>query len=183
MKEIIPRPESVLTLLMLLVAVVSECAADIMPGSVFVTRNRIEAENTSPGHFNHLAIYVGNGIVIESQGGIVENGQGRGVIRTQLGDFLSRDYVPILILEPVDPAVGLRAAAIAETLVGLPFRKWSSLPGVDRPRAIRRGINCDSVVRYSFRQASGMRLRRLRIPDRALMYADGRLFREPKVLR
>lgn len=161
----------------------SECAADIMPGSVFVTRNRNEAENLSPGHFNHLAIYVGNGIVIESQGGIVEHGLGRGVIRTQLGDFLSRDYVPILILEPVEPAVGLRAAAIAETLVGLPFRKWSSLPGVDRARARQRGMNCDSVIRYSFRQASGMRLRRLRIPDRALMYADGRLFREPKVLR
>jgi len=155
---------------------------ELLRGTVFVSRNANEAENTSPGHWNHLAIYVGNGVVVESQGGIVEHGQGRGVIRTSLLDFLSRNYSQILALEPVDPVVGARAALFAEALVGLPFRKWSSLPGVDRPRAMQKGINCDSVVRYTYRQASGERLRRLRIPDRALNYT-GKLFQQPKVVR
>jgi cell wall-associated NlpC family hydrolase len=163
------------------------CAAAELPlGTVLVSRNRIEAENTSPGRMNHLAIYVGNQTIIESQAGIVEKGQGRGVIRTDVRDFLARDYSEIVALEPVDPVVGQRAAATAETLVGLPFRQLSSLPGKDRPRAMQRGVNCDSVIRYSYRQASGERLRRLRIPDRALMFADSRgprVFKEPKVIR
>src|ERR1044072_7471373 len=143
-------------------------------GTVLVSRNADERGNTSPGYWNHLASV--------SVCHVVEAQIGRGVIRTGFDEFEARGYSKILALEPRDEQVGGRAAAISATLVGLPFRQLSSLPGVDRPLVFEaRGLNCDSVVRYSYRQASGERLRRLRIPDRALNHDE--LFFEPVTLR
>ena len=178
------RPISIIVFYVVWLWVAWVNAQPFAPGTVLATRNRDPRLNTSPGGqiLNHLAIVVNDHQVIESQAGIVEHGQGRGVIRTELADFMARDYDRILALEPIDPAVGARAAAIAETLVGLPFARLSSLPGVDRPFIFeRRGMNCDSVIRYSYRQASGERLRTLRIPNRALEHPE--LFKPAVVVR
>ena len=41
------------------------------PGDVYITRNLEEHEggpgNATPGHWNHTAIYIGNGVIIEAQ--------------------------------------------------------------------------------------------------------------------
>lgn len=143
-------------------------------GTVLVSRNRLEKENTSPGFWNHLAIKHGDHIV-EAQ-------KGPGVIRTSFDTFLGRDYSRILALEPVNLEAGRRAAEVSESLVGLKFNLISSLPGKDRPLLMRvRGVNCDSVIRYSERQATGLKLRTLRVPDKALQHPE--LFRSPIVLR
>lgn len=139
------------------------CLAELLPGTVLVSRNADERQNTSPGYWNHLAMYVGNDTIVEAQ-------VGRGVIRTPMSEYLARPYSRILAMEPRDPAVGQRAAAKAQTLVGLPFKKFASaLPG-DRLAEVR-GMNCDNVVRDSLRSATGdRRLRKLKIPDRILLY-------------
>lgn len=139
-------------------------------GTVFISRNADERENTSPGFWNHLAIKNGDHIV-EAQ-------QGRGVIRTSFVDFLTRDYSQILAQEPNNLQEGFVAGSTAESLVGLKFRLTSSIPGRDWPLLMRvRGVNCDSVIRYSERKATGERLRTLRIPDRALQHPE--IFRPP----
>lgn len=143
-------------------------------GTVLVSRNRIERENTSPGFWNHLAII--------SQGHVVEAQKGPGVIRTSFSVYLGRDYSRILVLEPQDLDAGVRAAAISESLVGLKFNILSSFPGKDRPLLMQvRGVNCDSVIRYSERQATGLKLRTLRIPDSVLHHPE--VFRSPIAIR
>jgi len=148
--------------------------AGIPDGTVLVSRNFLESENTSPGYWNHTAFKNGNHIV-EAQ-------VGRGVIRTSFTEYLSRNYSRILALEPVNFSVGEKAADVSETLVGLKFNQLSSLPGKDRVRAMQnRGVNCTSVIRYSERQATGNPLRRMRIPDRMFQYPE--LFRSSFTVR
>jgi hypothetical protein len=96
------------------------------PGTVLLSRNRCERENTSPGHWNHTAIVVNATEIVETQAEPVERGQ-VGVIRTQLSDYLARDYEPIMAYQPRDLAAGQRAAMRAENLVGLPNRNASSI--------------------------------------------------------
>jgi hypothetical protein len=78
---------------MLLTAVVAASGAEIYPGAVLVSRNVNEQENTSPGYWNHLAVYVGEGYVVESQ-------EGYGVLLTPVQDYISRSYSRILCLNP-----------------------------------------------------------------------------------
>lgn len=72
-------------------------------GAVLVSRNLDEAENTSPGYWNHLAIHVGMNSVVESQAD-------KGVIKTKLSVYSSRPYAPILVLSPLDAKIGAQAA-------------------------------------------------------------------------
>ena len=137
--------------------------AELVPGSVIATRNRVESLNTSPGSLNHLSIYVGNGEVIESQGGVVEN-QGPGVIKTKLSDFLARGYETPLVLLPRDRAAGERAATKAASLVGTKFRKASSIFNRFGNRRTERGLNCVALVEVCYSDA-GKRLRRITKPD------------------
>lgn len=101
-------------------------------GTVLISRNLDEIENTSPGYWNHCAIYVGGPIIIESQ-------MNEGVIKTYLDTYMARAYT-WFALTPIDSAVGLLAAEKANTLLGLPYRKLSSL--WRRVRNEERGMNC-----------------------------------------
>jgi hypothetical protein len=143
-------------------------------GSILLSRNRDERENTSPGYWNHLAIVDTTGDVIEDQ---AEQG---GVIRTLVVDYLSRDYGRILVYQPLDMATGERAAARAETLVGLPHRTVSSLRRRFPPRARQRGLNCVSVIEIAY-GPEDRQIRRLKVPDGITRF--NRLFAEPEALR
>lgn len=136
-------------------------------GTTLLSINRDPRLNTSPGTWNHAAI-VANGHIVESQAGIVERGQGKGVINTTFADFLSRDYSKIIALVPLDSGLGERAADRADQFVGLPFRKLSSLPRRETPRREKRGMNCNSTVRAAFVDAGGPKMPKQKIPDRFL---------------
>jgi hypothetical protein len=133
---------------------------EIFPvGTVLVSRNKIEAQNTSPGYWNHLAVYVGRNIVVESQE------SAGGVIATSLQDYLARDYIWFPLF-PVDLASGEKAAAKAQSLVGLPYRQISSMLQLDRKE--EKGANCVSVAKISYRYADGDKaVKSLHKPDDA----------------
>jgi len=127
------------------------------PGDVFVTRNADEAENTTPGHWNHVAVYCGEGLVVEAQ---EDRG---GVVYSELAEFIAR-YPEIRLLR-------LRMGggqAIADEVwrhVGTPYRKLASLP--IRLRPTERGNNCVSILRRGYIAAVG-RDPRYRLPDDAM---------------
>ncbi len=124
-------------------------------GTVLVSRNRDESENTSPGYWNHLAIYIGDYRVVESQAD-------RGVILTKTVDYNARNY-DWHPLYPINLNVGKVAAEKAKTLVGLPYRAASSLTATDRHP--EQGLNCVSVVRLSYVSGTGEPLPTLHKPD------------------
>lgn len=140
---------------------------DLPVGTIFVTRNLDETLNTSPGYWNHLAIYVGDDRIVESQ----EQG---GVIETHLDQYFARAYASPVLQVPRDPTVGEKAANKAKTLVGLPYRKLSSMLRVDRRE--KSGVNCVSVVRISYAAALDKKLPDLRIPDDIFLFKQ--VFRE-----
>lgn len=144
--------------------------ASLPPGTVLLSRNKVEADNQSPGLWNHVAI-VGKCHIIESQAEPVEGGKS-GVIATSFADFEKRGYTPLIALQPLDAAVGVKAADKAETLVGKPFRKLSSLSRRETERRADRGLNCNSVVRASYVAATGEQYPKLKIPDRFLEHPE-----------
>ena len=169
---------AILLLLLLCSATKAQTVFDLaaLPdGTVLQSRNADERLNTSPGFWNHLAI-VSNGHIVEAQ-------EGQGVIQTSFQTYLARPYSRIRAFTPVSLEEGERIADTSETLNGKPFRLLSSLPGKDRPRAMDRGMNCDSVVRFSARQATGKRLRRMRIPDRMSIMVSRGVVNPPITLR
>jgi uncharacterized protein YycO len=131
-------------------------------GTVLVSRNKDEDQNTSPGFENHLALYIGNGIIVESQADV-------GVIQTPFEVYKARayDWFPMF---PVDLNVGQRAADRAKTLVGIPYRRLSSL--MPEERIEERGLNCVSVIRVSYVYAIGHSLPKLKIPDDILKMTE-----------
>lgn len=124
-------------------------------GTVLVSRNKDDSQNTTPGFHNHLALYLGNGIIVESQ-------EKRGVIQIPFGEYKSRpyDWFPLF---PVDEKTGQRAADKAKTLIGIPYRKLSSL--FPEELIEERGLNCVSVIRVSYVYALGKPLPKLKLPD------------------
>ena len=114
-------------------------------GDVLVTRNLREEDNTSPGVWNHVALYAGDGDVIEAQA--VPNM----VITSGLYEFLAR-YPSILVLRPRCANVQM-AVDEAYKLVGRPYRKIAS--AFRFLRRAHRGENCVSVLRKSFGVAYG----------------------------
>jgi hypothetical protein len=128
-------------------------------GTVLISRNVDESLNTSPGHWNHLAIYVGEGSIVESQ-------EGKGVILTPLVEYVERKYEWAAIY-PVDPEVGKRAAEAAKELVGLPYRKLGT--GM---RRVKQGLNCVGTIVVAESKAIGRKVSGFRIPDQALLQRE-----------
>lgn len=118
----------------------------LLPGDVFLTRNigLDESNNPSPGLFNHSAIYVGNGVVVEAQ-------DGYGIVKFKVENFFAR-YPIIVLLRHRRTHIAQPAAEFALTLVGKPYRKMSSIFRFQRNPA--DGMNCVSVVRLSYQHAS-----------------------------
>lgn len=124
-------------------------------GTVLVSRNKDESQNTTPGFQNHLALYLGAGVIVESQ-------EHSGVIQVPFDDYKNRpyDWFPLF---PINEDVGRRAAEKARTLVGIPYRKLSSL--FPEEKIEERGLNCVSVIRVSYVYALGHSLPKLKLPD------------------
>lgn len=150
------------------------------PGTVLCSRNRSEEENTSPGYWNHLAIVVSDGVV-EAQQGIVEHGQGEGVIKTSIEDYMARDYSRIRAYLPLNVEHGQCAAMRAERLIGLPHAAAASLKPMQGAAAFRCGHNCVSVIKTAWIFADRL-LRTLVKPDGMSRFV-GRIAKKPVVIR
>lgn len=143
-------------------------------GDVFLTRNLNEEDNTSPGYWNHTAIYIGGNIIVEAQSdpsvipelrrrnqrppcqpltteqsGAFDEGQ---VIRSDLFEFTTR-YPEILVLRLDSENIAVKMAKEAQQLIGTRYRKIASV--FKFLRKDRRGHNCVSVVRSSYEKATG----------------------------
>jgi uncharacterized protein YycO len=120
---------------------------NIEAGDILLTRHADEAKNTSPGHWNHAAMYVGNNTVVEAQEGP------DAVLSVDWPAFYSR-YAEVVILRPKMPwQVRDMMAWHAWELVGSTYRKFASI--FRFLRGTHRGENCVSVVRKAFKQATG----------------------------
>lgn len=130
----------------------------LKPGDLLVTRNENEKDNRSPGHWNHVGIYDGYGIVIEAQ---KDPGY---VIGTPLEDFLNR-YPEIRVLRGYMKwdYDRYRIATEARMLQGKRFRVLASLTRFFR-RKRSRGENCVSTARRAYLKATGIDFG-WRIPD------------------
>ena len=135
---------------------------NIKPGDLFLTRNVgiTEEYNESPGYFNHAAIYVGNNIVVEAQ---KEPGK---VIEANLEEFKRRYPIYAILRANQSEEVRFQAALQAKQLVGTNYRKLASFFF-----RWRKGENCVSVVRKSYKTALG-KDPRWRTPDH--IWADKR---------
>lgn len=159
-------------------------AAEPPVGSIYCTKNLDPSMNSSWSFWNHQAEYVGNGEVVESQMGGV---YGYGVQIVPLNQFLSRRYQAVVWF-PRYREMGRRAAEIARTYVGRPYRPYSSLwphviPSIV-PRILRgtdAGMNCISVERDSYEAASGMNLIGYQDPDDIYRFTN--LFEGPYLVQ
>jgi len=113
-----------------------------LPGDIFLTRSIgvNEADNPSPGHFNHTAIYYGDDKIIESQ-------QGYGVVYSHLYKFQNR-YPVYAVLRYNNAEMAKQAASVASVMVGTSYRKIASI--FRFLRNSRRGENCVSLVRKCY---------------------------------
>ena len=111
----------------------------LQEGDVFLTRNKVGGAwgNETPGHWNHAALYVGNGAIIEAQGE-------SGVVMFTVASFKER-YPEYKILRPIDPDMGLQAARNAHNYLGAPYRTTASL--FYFLRDTKDGENCLTVIR------------------------------------
>lgn len=140
-------------------------------GTEFVTRNKNEVENESPGYWNHNAIVVGRDrttgqlFLVESQAGEVEDGRGFGVILTSLQEFVLRDYQRYIAFEPRDPAAGRRMAGRSLAIEGLPHRNISSIFRRHPPFRIAKGTNCVTAAVEVPAAPEDRRIRAIKIPD------------------
>ena len=119
----------------------------IEAGDILLTRHADESKNTSPGHWNHAAIYVGDNTVVEAQE------RPDAVLTVDWPVFYYR-YAEVLILRPKFPDfIRYNMAVAARRIVGSTYRKLASL--FVFLRRSHRGENCVSVVRKAFKQATG----------------------------
>lgn len=122
-------------------------------GTVLISRNTNETDNTSPGYWNHCAIYIGDDTIIEAQ-------EGQGVIRTLYAEYIVRAYTWFGLI-PIDLNIGMRAADKAKTLVGLPYRKLSSVF-----LHAHHGMNCvDAGFRVPYEYALNKSFSFVHLPD------------------
>lgn len=119
---------------------------DIMPGDIVITRNEGDDReyNTSPGYWNHAAIYTGDGFV-EAQPSPNE------VILSNKYEFYRR--YPRIRVYRLNEDKGKMATAEARKLLGSRYRKLASM--FRFLRRDRRGENCVSVVRKAYSRATG----------------------------
>lgn len=132
------------------------------PGTKFLTRNLLD--NQTPGYWNHCALHVGGGWIVESQ-------VGYGVINSRYEEF-SRRYPQGAWYYPPSIEQGRREAAVAQTFVGRPYRRASSLAPLLVPPIVPTllhgtpdGMNCTSVIKDAGEAVIGRPLIGLRIPD------------------
>ncbi len=117
-------------------------------GDFFVTRNLTEAENASPGYWNHVAVYAGDGIVVEAQTAPDM------VIGADLEEFWNR-YPHIRVLRGLGTPEQQRVLADkALEMRGTPYRRVGSLHWFFSRRK-SRGENCVSTARRAFKLAMG----------------------------
>lgn len=130
---------------------------DLPIGTVLISRNNNDTLNhhIKGSKWNHICIYIGNGIIVESQ-------ENEGVIKTSAQEYLKRDYT-FGFLYPKSKEQGIIAAKTAEKLVGSDYRKISSV--FRRNVNPKKGLNCVSVVRNSYNVY-------LQIPDDILKFSD-----------
>lgn len=131
-------------------------------GTILVSRNKDDSQNKTPGYQNHLAMYLGKGVIVESQEKI-------GVVQVSFEEYKKRpyDWFPFF---PLQEQIGQRAADKAKTLIGIPYRKLSSL--FPEELIEERGLNCVSVIRVSYAYALGHPLPDLKLPDDILAFGD-----------
>jgi uncharacterized protein YycO len=120
-------------------------------GDIFVTRNFNEDDNNMPGYWNHVAIWTTNGVV-EAQ-----LPPWNSVICSVPEEFLKRyaDYEVYRYNRESDKhlLIGEKAAMAAVALIGRPYQFLASLfPRLKH----RRGENCVSVIRKSYKDATGV---------------------------
>ena len=118
-------------------------------GDVFLTRWIDEAKNTSPGHWNHSAIL--------SPSGVIESLSGRGVVANNFSGWITaiNKESHCLHLRCIDPVAAQGAGNFAPIMVGGKYRAASSVFRNLPLWRIRRGLNCVSVVRISYKQVLG----------------------------
>jgi cell wall-associated NlpC family hydrolase len=121
----------------------------IHPGDIFITRNKLDEQNETPGYWNHASIYIGNGLILEAQP------EPNAVITSDVQKFYDRyPYVAILRYDNKNwQVLGLNAAVAAQTSQGLVYRKLASMTRFLRRKD--RGENCVSLVRRAWRKAVG----------------------------
>jgi uncharacterized protein YycO len=117
---------------------------ELWAGDILLTKNNEEIGNESPGDLNHAAIYVGEGIVVESQQ------EPKQVIAVAAQSFIDR-YPYIKVLRYTDKVVAERAAKNAYYMIGTPYDKASS---IFRRMRNWRGVNCVALVRKAYRDAT-----------------------------
>ena len=116
---------------------------EFLPGDVFLTRHADEERNTSPGHWNHCAIYTGDGMIVEAQIGPGE------VVETPLNEFIDRyPQIRVLRVRVAPERYGIAAASRATQLIGTKYRLTASISKV--LRVVGRGDNCVSTVRRCY---------------------------------
>jgi len=127
---------------------VKESERHIQVGDVFLTRNFKEDDNSSPGHWNHVAIYSGQGKVIEAQA------EPEKILEAQFSEFWHR-YPEILVLryKRADKDSRKSIGSAARKYLGVKYRKVASIFRILRKTS--RGENCTSHARKTFRDAFG----------------------------
>ena len=117
-------------------------ANEIWAGDFILTRNLKEEDNTSPGYWNHCAIYIGDNHIVEAQAGP------NAVIMSDLTEFFNR-YPQIIVLRVTDEdSMAAKMVEEGKALVGTPYRKIASI--FNSLRNSRRGENCVTVVRKCY---------------------------------
>jgi len=116
-------------------------------GDILLTRHADEEKNTSPGHWNHAAMYVGDNTIVEAQA------RPDAVLTVDWPTFYHR-YAEIAVFRSYYPAeVRNKMGEAARTLLGSLYRKYASI--FRWLRSSTKGENCVSTVRKAFKQATG----------------------------
>ena len=116
----------------------------IQNGDIFISRWYEDDPNTSPGYWNHCAIYY-NGNVIESLSDM-------GVVSWSYEEWLPR-MQRVIQLRCFNEVAAENAASYAPTLVGKPYRFIASMFRYLPWWRIKKGLNCVAVVRVAFARA------------------------------
>jgi len=113
---------------------------DFQPGDTLLTRN--EKDNSTPGYWNHCAIYVGDERVVEAQ---VE--PYNRVMYSHIGEFIER-YPVIRVLR--HSSTNMAVAVATNAILSVDKSYWGIASIFRRLRALKRGENCVSVVRRAW---------------------------------
>lgn len=125
---------------------------ELEPGDLLTTINFVDVDNNTPGEWNHMAIYVGDDMIVESQ-----ESRG-GVVSTPLSDFWGK-YLRIRIFR-LDRTRFVEynticdaAIASAKKEIGVKYWMYASIKRHLRP--VSRGENCVSLVRRVYSKPLG----------------------------